>query len=39
VQADSVFEIGIGESTKIAIFVGVPRLTGVDGALEWVRDH
>eukprot|EP00038_Savillea_parva_P005238 m.150270 g.150270 ORF g.150270 m.150270 type:complete len:537 (+) comp11681_c0_seq1:2181-3791(+) len=35
-EASSVFEIGLGESTKIAIFTGVPRYVGVDGALEWI---
>jgi hypothetical protein len=37
-QADSVFEIGLGDSTTIAVSVGVPRLTGVDDSLERVRD-
>lgn len=36
-ESESVYETGIGESTKIAIFTGVPRYTGADGALEWVN--
>lgn len=36
-EVESVYETGIGESTKLAIFCGVPRYTGVDGALEWVN--
>mmetsp|Transcript_50723 Transcript_50723/g.152764 ORF Transcript_50723/g.152764 Transcript_50723/m.152764 type:complete len:307 (-) Transcript_50723:27-947(-) len=34
--ADSVFEYGLGESTAIASWVGVPRWSGVDSDAEWV---
>lgn len=36
-ESDSVFEFGVGESTKIAVYTGVPRYTGVDGSDEWLR--
>lgn len=35
-NANSVFEFGLGESTKIAAHVGVPRYAGVDSDAEWV---
>jgi hypothetical protein len=35
-NATSVFEYGLGESTRIAAFVGVPRYSGVDSDPEWV---
>ena len=34
--ADSVFEYGLGESTYIANYVGVPRYSGVDSDPEYV---
>ena len=37
-SSDSVFETGVGESTKICTFTGVPRYTGVDNALEWLQN-
>jgi len=37
-ESDSVFEMGVGESTKIAVFTGVPRYTGVDGSIEWLGE-
>ena len=27
----------MGESTKIAVFTGVPRFTGVDASIEWIN--
>ena len=46
-SVNSVFEFGLGESTKIAAWVGVPRYVGVDSDAQWVtntrkevnRDH
>lgn len=46
-SVDSVFEFGLGESSKIAAWVGVPRYVGVDSDASWVtkvrkevkRDH
>lgn len=35
-NASSVFEFGLGESTKIAAHIGVPRYAGVDSDAEWV---
>ena len=35
-NAQSVFEFGLGESTKIASYVGVPRYAGVDNDPVWV---
>jgi hypothetical protein len=35
-QANSVFEFGLGESTYIADWVGVPRYSGVDSDVVWV---
>ena len=35
-NASSVFEFGLGESTKIAAHVGVPRYSGVDSDAVWV---
>eukprot|EP01047_Picozoa_sp_COSAG01_P015306 COSAG01_NODE_765_length_13738_cov_21.521870_8_plen_372_part_00 len=35
--SESVFECGLGESTQIAIYTGIPRLTGADSSLEWVQ--
>mmetsp|Transcript_22081 Transcript_22081/g.47394 ORF Transcript_22081/g.47394 Transcript_22081/m.47394 type:complete len:323 (+) Transcript_22081:156-1124(+) len=35
-NATSVFEFGLGESTHIAAWVGVPRLAGVDSSAVWV---
>jgi len=35
-NATSVFEFGLGESTKIAAHVGVPRYSGVDSDALWV---
>ena len=32
-----VFETGVGESTQICTFTGVPRCTGVDNAVEWLQ--
>lgn len=37
-NADSVFEFGLGESTKIAAWVGVPRYVGVDSDADWVTN-
>ena len=37
-SSDSVFETGVGESTKICAFTGVPRHTGVDNALKWLQN-
>lgn len=37
-SADSVFEFGLGESTKIAAWVGVPRYVGVDSHANWVTN-
>ena len=34
----SVFEFGLGESTKIAAWVGVPRFVGVDSDATWVTN-
>jgi len=36
-HSEAVFETGVGESTKIATFTGVPRYTGVDNAVEWLN--
>ena len=35
-NSEAIFETGVGESTKIAIFTGVPRYTGVDNAVAWL---
>ena len=35
-KAKRVFEWGIGTSTKIADYVGVPYVVGVDSSIEWV---
>lgn len=35
-NANSVFEFGLGESTKIAALTGVPRYSGVDSDPVWV---
>lgn len=37
-NASSVFEFGLGESTYIAAYVGVPRYTGVDSDAKWVAE-
>lgn len=37
-SVDSVFEFGLGESTKIAAWVGVPRYVGVDSDAAWVTN-
>ena len=37
-SVDSVFEFGLGESTKIAVWVGVPRYVGVDSDADWVTN-
>mmetsp|Transcript_23669 Transcript_23669/g.42544 ORF Transcript_23669/g.42544 Transcript_23669/m.42544 type:complete len:229 (+) Transcript_23669:475-1161(+) len=37
-NASSVFEYGLGESTHIAAYVGVPRLAGVDSDAAWVAE-
>lgn len=37
-NSNSVFETGVGESTKICTFTGVPRYTGVDNAVEWLQN-
>jgi len=37
-KSDSVFETGVGESTKICTFTGVPRYTGVDNAEGWLKN-
>lgn len=36
-NASSVFEFGLGESTLIASYVGVPRYSGVDSDAAWVN--
>lgn len=36
-NATSVFEYGLGESTRIAAFTGVPRYAGVDSDPVWVQ--
>ena len=36
-NSSSVFEFGLGESTRIAALVGVPRLAGVDSVSMWVE--
>lgn len=41
-EANSVFEFGLGESTRIAAAMQVPRYTGIDSDANWVqtaRDH
>ena len=35
-NSSSVFEFGLGESTHIAAYVGVPRFAGVDSDAVWV---
>jgi len=35
-DASSVFEFGLGESTQIAAYVGVPRYSGIDSDPNWV---
>lgn len=35
-NASSVFEFGVGESTQIAAYVGVPRYSGIDSDANWV---
>jgi hypothetical protein len=35
-DAISVFEFGLGESTQIAAYVGVPRYSGIDSDPNWV---
>jgi hypothetical protein len=35
-QATSVFEYGLGESTKIASLLGIPRYAGIDSDPAWV---
>lgn len=37
-NVNSVFEFGLGESTKIAAWVGVPRYVGVDSDANWVTN-
>lgn len=37
-NVDSLFEFGLGESTKIAAWVGVPRYVGIDSDAEWVSN-
>ena len=37
-SVDSVFEFGLGESSKIAAWVGVPRYVGVDSDASWVTN-
>mmetsp|Transcript_29382 Transcript_29382/g.62408 ORF Transcript_29382/g.62408 Transcript_29382/m.62408 type:complete len:306 (+) Transcript_29382:170-1087(+) len=37
-NSTSVFEFGLGESTHIAAYVGVPRLAGVDSDAVWVSN-
>lgn len=37
-NADSVFEFGLGESTRIAAAVGVPRYAGIDSDAAWVSN-
>jgi len=37
-ESDSVFETGVGESTKICAFTKVPRYTGVDNAISWLGE-
>lgn len=37
-SSDSVFEMGVGESTQVAVFTGVPRFTGVDGSTAWLAN-
>lgn len=36
-QAGSVFEYGLGESTRIANHVGVPRYAGIDSSIAWIQ--
>lgn len=36
--SNSVFEFGLGESTGIANYVGVPRYAGVDSHVDWVNN-
>lgn len=36
-ESDSVYESGIGESTSIAVFTRVPRYTGVDSSIQWLK--
>jgi hypothetical protein len=36
-NATSVFEFGLGESTRIAAYTGVPRYSGVDSDPVWVN--
>lgn len=36
-NATSVFEFGLGESTRIAAFTGVPRYSGVDSDPAWIE--
>lgn len=37
-SVDSVFEFGLGESTKIAAWVGVKRYVGIDSDAQWVTN-
>lgn len=37
-SVESVFEFGLGEATKIAAWVGVPRYVGVDSDVAWVKN-
>ena len=37
-SVNSVFGFGLGESTKIAAWVGVPRYVGVDSDADWVTN-
>ena len=36
-RSDSVFESGVGESSFICAYTGVPRYTGVDNSVEWLQ--
>ena len=35
-KAESVFELGLGESTYIAAHVGIPRYAGIDSDALWI---
>lgn len=37
-KANSVFEFGLGESTAIASYVGVPRYAGLDSHVDWITN-
>lgn len=37
-KSNSVYENGVGESTRICTFTGLPRYTGVDGDVKWLEN-